>query len=413
MSVIRVVVKRVMCSHMLLWTLACNVAFTVTLYFTGGGFICSLPLFLCLLFILYCGSSNTRGEGTREGVIRSSIVNSFYWIWATDKRLILLLLVFGTYRLLMNINNPSLEVRKGGAYSLILFTALICLLYVLPDKLMLLWSYIVQPRCYGSTFWSFLVSTETLLSVTLFLGVCVAYMIDVDILKIVQHLLGMPSCYPALETQPSYSDLLPTNHRITDHWNASNSIPFVVVMIRDVLMSDGEYLGSMNTFLPTLIGLYLVSRVFLSDRHSVVVLTLFYIVQVACVAGMISALLKHVGHRFRPSAFSSPYVWLGPAHRLSLGHGYSGLDCSFPSGHATVTTGVASVIFLTLINHFTVSLLSTLALLMTIYWFSFLVMINRISHCEHWPSDALFGVSLSFREYFYLVHVYFCCYRCS
>lgn len=384
-----------MCSDILLWTLTCNVVFTVTLYFTGGGFICSLPLFLCLLVMLYCSNSNSREGSSREGVIRSSIVNSCYWIWATDKRLILLLLVFGTYRLLMNINNPSLEARKGGAYSLILFTALICLLYVLPDKIMLLWSYIVQPRCYGSTLWSFLVSTETFLSVILFLGVCVAYTIDADIVKVVQHLMGMPSCYPALETQAQYSDLLPANQRITDRWNASTSIPLVIVTMRSVLMSDGEYLGSMNTFLPTLIGLYLIGRVFLSDRHSVVILTLFYIVQVACVAGMISALLKHVGHRFRPSAFSSPYVWLGPAHRLSLGHGYSGLDCSFPSGHATVTTAAASVIFLTLINNFTLSTFSTVALLVTIYWFSFLVMINRISHCEHWPSDVLFGVSVS------------------
>ena len=388
-------VKRVMCSDVLLWTLTCNVAFTVTLYFTGGGFICSLPLFLCLLVILYCGNSSSREGSSREGVIRSSIVNSCYWIWATDKRLILLLLVFGTYRVLMNINNPSLEARKGGAYSLILFTALICLLYVLPDKIMLLWSHIVQPRCYGSALWSFLVSTDTFLSVILFLSVCMAYKIDADIIKVVQHLLGMPSCYPALETQPQYSDLLPANQRITDHWNASTSIPLVVVTIRNVLMSDGEYLGSMNTFLPTLIGLYLIGRVLLSDRHSVVILTLFYMVQVACVAGMISALLKHVGHRFRPSAFSSPYVWLGPTHRLSLGDGYSGLDCSFPSGHATVTTAVASVIFLTLINNFTLSIFSTASLLVTIYWFSFLVMINRISHCEHWPSDVLFGVSLS------------------
>lgn len=384
-----------MCSDILLWTLVCNVAFTLTLYFTGGGFICSLPLFLCLLVILYCGNSSSRDGSSREGVIRSSIVNSCYWIWATDKRLVLLLLVFGTYRLLMNINNPSLEARKGGAYSLILFTALICLLYVLPDKIMLLWSYIVQPRCYGSTLWTFLVSTETFLSVILFLGVCVAYRIDADIIKVVQHLLGMPSCYPALETQPQYSDLLAANQRITDRWNASTSIPLVIMTMRNVLMSDGEYLGSMNTFLPTLIGLYLIGRVFLSDRHSVVILTLFYMVQVACVAGMISAFLKHVGHRFRPSAFSSPYVWLGPAHKLSLGHGYSGLDCSFPSGHATVTTAVASVIFLTLINNFALSILSTVTLVVTIYWFSVLVMINRISHCEHWPSDVLFGVSLS------------------
>lgn len=355
--------------------------------------MCSLPLFLCLLVVLYC-SSGSRGEGgTREGVIRSSIVNSFYWIWATDKRLILLLLVFGTYRLLMNINKPSLEARKGGAYSLILFTALICLLYVLPDKLMLLWSYILQFKCHRcSIVWSLLISSETLVSLMLFLGVCITYLIDADVIKIVQHLLGMSSCYPLLETQPLYRDLLPVNERITEHWNASNSIPFVIVMLRNVLMTDGEYLGSMNTFLPTLIGLYLVSRVFLSDRYSMVVVTLFYMVQVACVAGMISAALKHIGHRFRPSAFSSPYVWLGPSHQLSLGHGYSGLDCSFPSGHATVTTAVASIVFLTLSNHFTIFLFSTVALVITVYWFSFLVMMNRISHCEHWPSDVLFGV---------------------
>ena len=383
-----------MCTDILLWTLLCNVAFTVTLYVTGGGFLCSLPLFLCLLLILYW-SNNPRADGSdREGVIRSSIVNNFYWIWATDKRLILLLLVFGTYRLIMNINNPSLEARKGGAYSLILFTALICLFYVLPDKVVLLWSCCLQPRCNGSTLWSCLVSSGTLILVMLFLGVCLAYLIDADITRIAQHLLGMPSCYPVLESQPLYRDLLPANQRVTDHWNASNSIPPVIVMMRNALMSDGEYLGSMNTFLPTLIGLYLISRVFISDRYSVVVLTLFYVVQVACVGGMISALFKHTGHRFRPTAFSSPYVWLGPGHRLSLGDGYSGLDCSFPSGHATVTTGVASVIFLTLINHFTLSLLSTLTLLVIVYWFSFLVMINRISHCEHWPSDVLFGVSL-------------------
>ena len=401
-----------MCSDVLLWTLTCNVVFTVMLYFTGGGFICSLPLFLCLLVILYW-SNYGRGESiTREGVIRSSIVNSCYWIWATDKRLILLLLVFGTYRLLMNINNPSLEARKGGAYSLILFTALMCLLYVLPDKTMLLWSYIVQSRCYGSTFWSLLLSSEMFISVMLFLGVCLAYLIDADIIKIVQHLLGMPSCYPALETQSSYSDLLPANQRITDRWNASNSIPFVVMVIRDVLMSDGEYLGSMNTFLPTLIGLYLVSRLFLSDRYSTVVMTLFYVVQVTCVAGMVSAAFKHIGHRFRPSAFSSPYVWLGPGHRLSLGHGYNGLDCSFPSGHATVTTAVASVVFFSIINNFTVPLFSMVLLFMTIYWFPLLVMINRVSHCEHWPSDVLFGVRLTCYHLYFFMAV-FPSYRCS
>ena len=402
-----------MCSDVLLWTLTCNVVFTITLYFTGGGFVCSVPLFLCLLIVLYW-SSYWRGEtsSTREGVIRSSIVNSFYWIWATDKRLILLLLVFSTYRIVMNINNPSLEARKGGAYSLILFTALICLLYVLPDKVMLLWSYIVQSRCNGSTFCSFLLSSEMFLTVILFLGVCLAYLIDADIIKVVQHLMGMPSCYPVLETKPQYSDLLPANQRITDHWNASNSIPYMVVMLRNVLMSDGEYLGSMNTFLPTLIGLYLVSRLFLSDRHSVIVLTLFYMVQAACVAGMVSAALKHSSHRFRPTAFSSPYVWLGPGHRLSLGHGYSGLDCSFPSGHATVTTAVASVILFSIINHFAVSLFSLVALLITIYWFSFLVMINRISHCEHWPSDVLSGVRVSWYHLYLFIPAcifYRCC----
>lgn len=395
---------KVMCSEVLLWTLTSNVVFTVTLYITGGGFICSLPLFLCLLAVLYYSNGNyniiraeVREEANkREGVIRSSVVNSFYWIWATDKRLVLLLLVFGTYRLLMNIKNPSLEARKGGAYSLILFTALICLLYVLPDKIMLLWSYITQLRCHGCSslqyIWTLLVTSETVIIMTLFLSVCLVYLIDAEIINIVQHLLGMSSCNPALETQPLYSDLLPVSQRISDRWNASNSIPFVVIAIREVLMTDGEYLGSMNIFLPILIGLYLICRVFLSDRYSVIVMTLFYVVQVTCVAGMTSALLKHTGHRFRPSAFSSPYVWLGPDHELSLGHGYSGLDCSFPSGHATVTTAVASVIFLTLISQVTVNVFSMIALFVTIYWFSFLVMINRVSNCEHWPSDVLSGV---------------------
>jgi len=293
----------------------------------------------------------------------------------------------------MNINNPSLEARKGGAYSLILFTALICLFYVLPDKLMLLWSFTLQSRCHGNNaLWSWLASSETLISVMLFMGVCLAYWIDADIINAVQHLLGMSSCNPVLETQPLYRDLLPASHRITDRWNASESIPSVIKAIRGVMMDNGEHLGSMNTFLPTLIGLYLLSRVFLPDRHSMVVMTLFYTVQVTCVAGMVSASLKHIGHRFRPTAFSSPYVWLGPGHNLSLGHGYSGLDCSFPSGHATVTTAVATVIFLTLINQFTLTLLSMMVLVVMIYWFSFLVMINRVSHCEHWPSDVLFGV---------------------
>ncbi|XP_065902054.1 uncharacterized protein [Dysidea avara] len=377
--------------EVIVWSCTCDVVFMVSLYFIGGGFICSVPLFVCLLCLLYW-SDNIKAGG--EGVIRSTILTNFRWIWSSDKRLVILVLVFGTYRVLMTIHNPSLETRKGGAYSLILFTALICLLYVLPEKILLLVNYVRQLSCHDNVLWCVMYAASyTLLSTMVAFVVYMTYLFDAQLTGSLQRTLAMASCDPVLESIPPYSSLLAPDERSTDRWNASTTVSPVFVIIRDALMMDGEYLGSMNTFLPILIGLYLLSRIFLPDRHSLVVMTLFYTVQASCVGGLTSALVKHTGHRFRPSAFSNPYVWNGLGH-TSFPHGLSGLDCSFPSGHATVTTAVTSVIFLAVVRRISLSILSTLVLFVTVFWSSFLVMINRVSNCEHWPSDVLFAMFL-------------------
>jgi len=377
--------------EVLVWSCTCDAAFMVSLYVTGGGFICSVPLFVCLLCLLYW-SDNVKTSG--EGVIRSTILANFRWIWSSDKRLVILVLVFGTYRVLMTVHNPSLETRKGGAYSLILFTALICIFYVLPEKMLLLVNYLRQLSCHGNILWYVMHAASYML--LMMMGAFVlysTYQFDAQLTGSLQHTLGLASCDPFLESITPYSSLLAPNERITDRWNASTAVSPVFVAVRDLLMMDGEFLGSMNTFLPILIGLYLLSRIFLPDRHSLVVMTLFYTVQATCVGGLISAVVKHTGHRFRPSAFSSPYVWSG-LERIPLPHGLSGLDCSFPSGHATVTTAVTSVIFLTVVRRLNLSVLSTVVLFVTVFWFSFLVMINRVSNCEHWPSDVLIAVRI-------------------
>jgi len=381
--------------EVVVWGCTCDVAFMVSLCATGGGFICSVPLFICLLCLLYW-SDNIKAGG--ESVIRSTILTNFKWIWSSDKRLVILVLVFGTYRVLMTVHNPSLETRKGGAYSLILFTALICLLYVLPEKILLLVKYVRQLSCHGNLLWCAMhVASYMLLLTMVAFVVYVTYLLDAQFTGSLQRTLAMASCDPVLESIAPYSSLITPGERITDRWNASATVSPVFVAIRDVLMLNGEYLGSMNTFLPILIGLYLLSRIFLPDRHSLVVMTLFYTVQATCVGGLVSALVKHTGHRFRPSAFSNPYVWNGLGH-THLPHGLSGLDCSFPSGHATVTTAVTSVVFLAIVRQINLSALSTLVLFVTVFWFSFLVMINRVCNCEHWPSDVLFAVSYSVCE---------------
>jgi membrane-associated phospholipid phosphatase len=92
--------------------------------------------------------------------------------------------------------------------------------------------------------------------------------------------------------------------------------------------------------------------------------------------------LKYLLQRARPSHYDppNPYHWDGPFGRWKYD--------AFPSGHATLSFAMATVIALEYRETIWVPVLC--------YSLATLISLSRIQNREHWPSDVLIGAALGF-----------------
>jgi len=98
------------------------------------------------------------------------------------------------------------------------------------------------------------------------------------------------------------------------------------------------------------------------------------------IAAIFTEILKHLGHRKRPSASDDPYVWSGP----SL---YKWRK-SFPSGHATAAFSICTAI--------AESYEGNLPLGISLYTLATLSALSRVYDNRHWASDVLVGAAIGY-----------------
>jgi membrane-associated phospholipid phosphatase len=97
--------------------------------------------------------------------------------------------------------------------------------------------------------------------------------------------------------------------------------------------------------------------------------------------GVVTQVLKYSTHRHRPYTNDPPHTWDGP----SLDN--SGSTMSFPSGHASSTFAIFTVIASESDN----SIVPPLA-----YGVATITALNRIAHNAHWASDVFVGSALGY-----------------
>jgi len=97
--------------------------------------------------------------------------------------------------------------------------------------------------------------------------------------------------------------------------------------------------------------------------------------------GIFTQVLKYSTHRHRPDTGDPPHTWDGP----SLDR--SGSTMSFPSGHASSSFAIATVIASEYDNY----LVPPLA-----YSVAAITALNRVSHNAHWSSDVFVGSAIGY-----------------
>ena len=134
---------------------------------------------------------------------------------------------------------------------------------------------------------------------------------------------------------------------------------------------DGRYT------LPGLGALYLYGHLFEDEKaQRTTLLSLKSLV----ISGLFVQALKFAGHRYRPSSGDPYNMWDGPSFSTS--------NLSFPSGHASSTFAIATIIASEYADKAFVPPL--------VYGIATLTALSRVNDNAHWASDVFFGAVIGY-----------------
>ena len=403
--------------QVLVWSLVGAVIFVCSWWFTGGGYYCSLPIFAACLFYCYSSGSCSLRLGA-SGIIKltqrlvRNTRKNVKFLFREDKRSVLLILFYLTIKVSLMAFFPATESSNGSPLSLILFTAVFISIYLLPpsfsaifsalksflsccspwgnskrtmsgngisESMVICFKYILQWK------WSLFIVGMIVMG---------TYLLDAELSAMIRFLGAGKSCWPILRHQGEDEEKLPVNMINTIPWHETFK-DYKPPSVLGYLISYGRELGEVCHLLPLLIGTYTLAQLLLPPENSLIKKALFASIAGVVLGGITSGSFKILFHRYRPNAYGNPYMWTGPGITTVNHFKFSKLDLSFPAGHTTVTTAVATCLYVFIssnLKNIKHSRLVVILLFLCLYTHPLLVLVSRVSDCYHWTSDASFGV---------------------
>ena len=401
-------------------TAAGLVIFTLVWSYTLGGYTCSLPLFL-YLFVYAYGLRQLLSTGIIRLVFTNLLTNVVCW-FHSQRRSLIFIVTYWVVKVLLMIFYPQGEKSNGTPLSLILFSAFYILIFIAPTvvtflavKCAVTLSFILSKLCVRrqisadysnkkhssqkymtkSKFYSALRKWKISVSLILFLTM-LTYIVDGDLTSVVRFTCTGKPCWPLL-VPSDMQDKLPyyLKHAWIKSWHKIFDGYQPIWLITKILFI-GREMEVIHT-LPLLIGLFILSQLFLPREFATAKGAFFGCISGVILSGIVSGSLKLLFHRYRPNAYGNPYYWTGPS-TTHVNHLYfSKLDLSFPCGHTSITSVIATCLYLALThgNKRCFSRIMNIWLIVCLYFYPCLVMVSRVSDCYHWASDGMFGVSIS------------------
>ena len=395
------------------WIVVGFIVFTMTWKSMVGGYRSSLPLFAMLT--LYAYGRHLQNVRIFKHLL-SHIKENITHILRKERRSLMLLLAYAVTKVGFHLFYPELEKSNGSPMSLILFTVYFIAIFILPSlaipvgrgivymfgvhKTRLFVDKLGNQLCCGNTLngLSRAISRWKKSIIFTFIAVTLSYVFDGDLTCILRYFGHGDPCWPLLVPR-SLQDTLPYPlqhawikewHRLFSNYKPSN---FVLAMI--VLGREMEVIH----VLPTLIGTYVLAQLLLPRENWIIKKVLFGGISSVVLSGVTSGALKILLHRYRPNAYGNPYMWTGPGTATVNHLAFSKLDLSFPCGHTTVSMSIAACLYLGVMHSLrsqSCSLKLKMFLITFIFFYPMVVLISRVSECNHWTSDAIFGVRFAY-----------------
>ena len=387
------------------WTTVTVFVFTLSWTYTGGGYYCSVPL--ALLLVIYVAQVTfTESEGTFLSTVVTLCQQKLIDIIKFSKPVIFLV-SYWFFDIFVLLWFPYLERSNGAPFSLIFFSVTFVLIFItptliwlllLPVSILLKWQYgqLNGDKAKSSILDVLrIVMDQWLVILCISLFVLLMFVFDADLTCLIRYTMKGKPCWPVLipsSTKPALP--YPLQHAWIKSWHKL-FYGYAPGAVQGFVQSLGCSLGEVPTLLPTLIGVYVVSLLIIPSKHTVLRLTIFSCVAGVVLAGVFSASLKIMLHRYRPNAYGDPYRWTGPGTAVVNHLAFSKLDLSFPAGHTSVTSAVATSLYLGLVQSHNDSPIVWRALIASLlFMFPLAVLVSRVGDCYHWNSDATFGVSI-------------------
>ena len=387
-----------------LWTSSGFVVFTIAWGCTDGGYHSSLPLFLFLF--VYCYGATIFKRALCRTVVSNVKLNVSHLL-KEDKQIVFVILSYLSLKVLLVVVYPNVENSNGAPLSLILFTVFFITTYMLPEAIQVVRKMYFMKNCsVGSSIGSSSVlrflkmlkqwKWSTAFTFCLFL---ITLIFDADINCVLRYVGKGRECWPVLVPieELDISFPFPLQYAWVKTWNIRFKGYRPSWLVEYCLRYYGRELGEVSRLLPMLIGTYILAQIILPPDCKLMKKTLFASIAGVVMGGVISASFKILIHRYRPNAYGNPYMWTGPGAKVVSHWQFSKLDLSFPAGHTTVTSAVATCLFSTVITNHNCGKMLTLWLIFCCYCHPIIVLLSRVTDCYHWASDASFGVSYSNR----------------
>lgn len=343
-------------------------------------------------------------------VVAKNIKTNLKCLLSEEKGPVFLITSYFLVKFGLSVAHPRGEDSNGSPLSLIAFTVLFITVFAAPLVLRALCLLIggIEKKlpCFAGKWmplnncafenpWKEVVQQKKSILICV-VFVIISYIFDGDISSVIQYLGKGQACWPLLGSNPRRDENIVLNIVKSYSWHGvfQNYQPLPIL---GGLILYGSELGEVRLLLPMLIGTYTLSQIFLPPENSLIKRILFASIAGVILGGVTSGTLKILFHRYRPNAYGDPYMWKGPGLTTVNHLSFSKLDLSFPAGHTTVTTAVATCWYqLTATCNFKNMFISNcvqFALLMCFYIHPLVVLVSRVSDCCHWTSDASFGVS--------------------
>ena len=392
---------------MLAWSILGAVFFECCWWSTGGGYSCALPISLALC--CYCYGRELVKLSILHSMARNIKLNVAF-MCSEEKRSVLLILSYFVIKCGLTVTYPKGEESNGSPLSLLVFTVLFIFIFLVP-LLFEVVCFLVKTLGRKATLycacdsevsqtamhWKLCYKTlsmwkrSILVCAVLVLG---SYLFDSEITALLRFLGKGDPCWPLL-VPPNPDPAIPSSILNFYPWHTAFPKYQPNSLIKELILI-GRELGEVCHLLPMLIGTYTLSQIFLPPKNSLIKSALFASIAGVVLGGVTSGSFKILFHRYRPNAYGNPYMWQGPGMATVNHLKFSKLDLSFPAGHTTVTSAVATswyVLIMLDLHQLCLSPCINILILLSLYVHPILVLLSRVSECYHWTSDATFGVS--------------------